>query len=211
MTQEQEALVIAAVLDGQTDRFEELVRANERGIYALCLRMLGSEQDALDASQEAFFRAYRALSSFRGESRFSVWLYKTAANVCRDALRRRPAEPPMPLEDDEGAELPIPDGRFDPQTELERAELRRAVHEGLNALSPEYREVLVLREINGLSYDEIAHVAGIEAGTVKSRLYRARRSLAAILLRGGNISGGEPSNPSNAQIGKGGEPREHAM
>ena len=93
MTKDEEALIIREVLSGQVNRFEALVIAHQKGIYNLCLRMLGNEQDALDASQEAFFRAYRSLEGFRGDSKFSVWLYRLASNVCTDMLRKRPNSP----------------------------------------------------------------------------------------------------------------------
>lgn len=202
MTREEESRVIAAVLAGEADRFGELVREHQKGIYNHALRMLGSEQDALDASQEAFFRAYRALASFRGESRFSVWLYKLAGNVCLDMLRRRPAVPDASLTDEDAGELPVPDARFCPQTELEKKELRQTVRRAVLSLAPEFRQALILRDIDGLSYDEIARVTGLEAGTVKSRIFRARKKLAAILMRDGNFSELSSSFSSAAEISK---------
>ena len=206
MTRDEESRVIRAVLAGDTYRFEELVHASEKGIYNLCLRMLGNEQDALDASQEAYFKAFRALPTFRGESKFSVWLYRLASNVCLDMLRKRPAAPALPLEDEEGSSLPLPDNRFDPQAALERKELRRAVREALADLPPDFRQVLVLRELNGLSYEEIGQVTGLEAGTVKSRIFRARKKMAALLTVRGNFSPETPSISSEIKTrGKGGE------
>ena len=202
MTQQEERALIRQVLAGDTDRFEALVRANEKGVYALALRMLGSEQDALDASQEAFFRAYRALGSFRGDSRFSVWLYRLTANVCLDALRRAGRWDAVSLTDEEGGELTVPDSRNDPQRLLERRELRRAVRAALDALPAAFRLVLVLRDIEGLSYDEIAQVTGLEPGTVKSRIFRARRKMAALLAPDGNFS--DISASYNTSSGKGG-------
>lgn len=188
MTKDEEKTVIQAVLTGQTDRFEALVLAHQKGIYNLCLRMLGNEQDALDASQEAFFRAYRSLASFRGDSRFSVWLCRLASNICLDMLRKRPSAPDISLTGEDDETLPVPDARFSPQTELEKKELRRAVNSALSRLPPEFRQAVVLRDINGLSYEEIARVTGLEPGTVKSRIFRARKKLAAILMRDGNFS-----------------------
>ena len=206
MTHEEEARVIRAVLDGDTDRFEALVEAHEKTVYNLALRMLGDRQDALDASQETFFRAYRALNTFREESRFSTWLYRLTTNVCLDMLRRRSRTPEISLTDEDASLPDIPDGRFCPQTELEKKELRRSVHRGLLGLAPEFREALVLRELGGLSYDEIAQKTGLETGTVKSRIFRARKKLAALLLADGNFSGSSPSISSAAgqNTGKGG-------
>lgn len=205
MTRQEEQNIIARVLAGDTDAFELLVRAHEKLVYNLTLRILGNEQDALDASQEAFFRAYRALESFRADSKFSVWLYRLTSNVCLDMLRQRSRTgDPLSLTTDEGMELSLPDERFDPETELEKKELRRAVQEGLQALEPAFRQALVLREINGLSYEEIGQVMGLESGTVKSRIFRARRKLAAYLTASGNISAHKPSKDT----GKGGAERE---
>ena len=202
MTRDEERAAIDRVLQGDTDAFEALVKANEKGVYNLALRMLGNAEDALDASQEAFFRAYRALASFRGDSKFSVWLYRLTSNVCLDMLRKAGRFQQTSLTgEDEEEELPIPDSRFDPQEALERAEVRRAVQEGLQKLDPLFREALVLRDVNGLSYEEIAQALDLEPGTVKSRIFRARRRLAALLTAGGNFS---PPAPSNDRMKKGG-------
>lgn len=206
MTREQEQALIRRVLAGDPDQFQDLVRANERGVYNLALRMLGNEQDALDASQESFFRAWKNLASFRGDSRFSVWLYRLAGNVCLDMLRRAGRRSESSLTTEDGGELPLPDtGRHaDPQDVLERRELQAAVRAGMDRLGPEFRQVLVLREIAGLSYDEIGQATGLEPGTVKSRIYRARQKLAAHLTAPGNIFGPEPSYTASASK-KGGD------
>jgi RNA polymerase sigma-70 factor (ECF subfamily) len=199
MTKTEEQQIIQAVLAGDSGQFEALVHAYEKTVYNLALRMLGDPQDALDASQETFFRAYRALASFRGDSKFSVWLYRLASNVCLDMLRKRSQAQVVSLSDEEGDELPIPDTSLSPEAALEKKELRRMVHQGLEQLDPVFRQALVLREINGLSYDEIATVTGLEPGTVKSRIFRARKKLAAILMEDGNFS---PPSPSFSTTGK---------
>lgn len=209
MTHEEEARVIRAVLDGDTDRFEALVQAHEKTVYNLALRMLGNPQDAMDAAQEAFFRAFRALPSFRGDSKFSVWLYRLTSNVCLDILRKRSRAPEISLTDEEAAVMDIPDGRFCPQTELEKKELRQSLRRGLLGLAPDFREALVLREIGGMSYEEIARATGLEPGTVKSRIFRARKKLATILMQDGNFSELSSSFSSAAKKpqGKGGADR----
>lgn len=204
MTHEEEARILRAVLDGDTDQFEHLVRAYEKTIYNLSCRMLGSREDAMDAAQEAFFRAYRSLESFRGESKFSVWLYRLCSNVCLDMLRKRSRTHETSLTDENAEEMPLPDERFCPQTELEKKELRQMVRRGLDRLDPDFRQILVLREINGLSYEEIARVTGLEPGTVKSRIFRARKKLAAILMRDGNFSGLSSSFTTTGDRRKGG-------
>lgn len=149
-------------------------------------------------AQEAFIRAFNSLGSFRGESKFSVWLYRLTSNICIDFLRGRAKRRTVSLswEDEDGdeGELEIPDERFSPEAGLERSELREAVRRGLEQLTPEYREILLLREINGLSYDEIGRALNLEEGTVKSRIFRARKKLCEILVREGNIPGQGASN-----------------
>lgn len=188
MTHEEETRIIRAVLDGDVNQFAFLVRAYEKIVYNLALRTLRDPQDAMDAAQETFLRAYRALPSFRGDSKFSVWLYRLTANVCTDMLRKRSRTPEVSLTDEEETVLDIPDERFCPQTELEKKQLRQSVRRGLEKLPDEFRQVLLLRELGGLSYDEIARATGLEPGTVKTRIFRARKKLAAILMRDGNFS-----------------------
>ncbi|MCD8321591.1 MAG: sigma-70 family RNA polymerase sigma factor [Oscillospiraceae bacterium] len=204
MTKHEEQQLIKAVLAGDTESFEALVKANETMVYNLALHMLSDPQDALDASQEAFFRAWRGLASFRGNSKFSVWLYRLTSNVCLDMLRVRERQAHTSLTDEEGRELPLPDERLSPEGELERSEWRQAVRDGLSRLEPEFRQALALRELCGLSYEEIGQVAGLEPGTVKSRIFRARQKLAAILTAEGNIFGPEPSYEKKDPSGKGG-------
>lgn len=190
MTKQEEQAIIARVLQGDTDEFALLVKANEKQVYNLALRMLGQEQDALDASQEAFFKAYKALASFRGESRFSVWLYRLTSNVCLDMLRQagRHLQTQSLTPEEDMQDLPLPDSRYDPQEVLERKEIQKAVQAGLARLPAVARQILVLRDINGLSYEEIGQALQLEAGTVKSRIFRARQKLAAILLADGNFA-----------------------
>ena len=188
MTREEESAVIARVLAGNADAFEPLVLEHQTNVYRLALRLMGNEADAADAAQDAFVKAYTSLASFRGESRFSVWLYRLTNNVCIDALRRRRETLPLDAGDGEEGDspLPLPDERWSPETLAERAEDIRSVRSAMAALSPDCREILTLREIGGLSYEELADVLHLEIGTVRSRLSRARKKLAAELMRSGN-------------------------
>lgn len=184
--------LIAAAKRGSERAFEQLVRANEKKVYTLCLRMCGDPADAEEAAQEAFLAAWKGLPSFRGDSAFSTWLHRLAANACIDLLRRsRHARGEVSLDDELAAE-PV-DEHASPQRELERREQREAVQQGLAALPDEQRTVLVLREIEQLSYTEIAEVTGLELGTVKSRISRARAQLRNYLLSRGNFFGAGPS------------------
>ena len=197
MTREQEVQIVQRVLQGDVNAFEKLVLEYEKAVYGITQRMCGNAEDAADMTQETFIKAYNSLSSFRGDSKFSVWLYRIATNVCLDFLRSKSRKPTVSLsmEDDDGeeVELDIADESQSPERLLERGLTRDAVRRGLNALSPEYRQILLLREIQGLSYEEISDVLTLEVGTVKSRIFRARKRLCAFLLEDGNIPDFVPS------------------
>ena len=191
MTREQELAVIRRVQQGDTEAFEALVAAYEKNVFNVALQMTGNREDAQDLTQEAFIKAYSSLSSFRGDSRFSSWLYRIVSNVCLDFKRRQSRRPSASLtvEDDEGesVQLDIADESQSPEALLERKMTREAVREGLKQLPDEQRQILLLREIQGLSYEEIGEAMGLEEGTVKSRIFRARKKLCAFLLKDGNI------------------------
>lgn len=184
--------LVSRVKQGDQDAFAQLVEANQNKIYTLALRMTGNPEDAADLAQEAFLRAWRSLPSFQGESSFSTWLYRLTSNLCIDFLRRekrRSTVAAVSLDaEEDAAPMEVPDHRFTPEGELERKELRTAVGQALLKLSDEHRQVLVLRELDGLSYTEIAQRLELEEGTVKSRIARARLSLRNILLSDGNFS-----------------------
>lgn len=186
---EQELAVRAGA--GDQDAFEQLMRGNEKRIYNLALRMTGNPDDAMDLSQEAFLNAWRGLKFFKGESSFSTWLYRLASNVCIDYLRkqsrRREISPTVSLEEGEESPLDLPDERYSPEVLLERREKRRAVERGLARLNDGQRQVLVMRELSGMSYQEIGQALDLEEGTVKSRIARARMALRKILLADGNF------------------------
>ena len=190
MTREQEREIIAQVLSGDTNAFELLVIENQKNVYNLALRITRDEQQAFDITQETFLKAFTSLKSFRGDSRFSAWLYRLTSNICIDYLRKEKKQKTISITyiDGEGEELDIPDLRNNPEIELERCELREAIEKGLLQLSEDHRKILVLRDINGLSYAEIARVLDLEVGTVKSRLARARLNLAKIIGGAGNFS-----------------------
>ena len=198
ITREEELIIIKQVLGGDTAAFEELVLSYQDKMYSLSLRMTGNQDDAYDMIQEAFLKAYTNLANFRGDSKFSVWLYRLTSNVCIDFLRKRKRKPTSSLtyinEDNEPQDLELPDERFVPDTIAERNELREAVARGMESLADEYRQILVLREINGLSYNEIGEALELEVGTVKSRIFRARKRLVEILMKDGNIGTDSSSN-----------------
>ena len=179
------ALGEAALLDqcrrGNAGAFERLVALYENKVYNLAFRMVGNYEDASDIAQEAFLKVYTSLDQFRGESSFSTWLYRVVSNACLDELRRRARHRAISIDTPVSAEDPstrqIPSGDPEPGHAIERAEVRTAVQQGIMELPDDHRIILVLRDIHGLSYEEIAQVLDMPLGTVKSRLNRARLGL----------------------------------
>ena len=191
MTIEKEAKIIKQVLDGDSDAFEQLVVANQDNVYRLSLKMSGNEQDAQDITQEAFIKAFLNLSSFRSESRFSVWMYRLTYNHSLDFLRKKSRSKTISLTetDDSGEEyeLEIADLRHTPDVVLELEEKREVITQSIESLPKKQREIIYLREISGMSYSEIAKILNISEGTVKSRLARARLKLCNILIEKGTF------------------------
>lgn len=192
MTKEEELGLLRKAQSGDMRAFEEIVLANEKTVYNLALRQLGSREDAEDAVQEVFLKAYSALSGFRGDAKISVWLYRITCNVCTDLLRKRKETVSLSMETEDGElELELPDERFDPALLAERSDLREQVGNALRQLPEDARQILLLREIAGQSYEEISSTLALDIGTVKSRLFRARKRLCVLLS--GNISDENPS------------------
>jgi RNA polymerase sigma-70 factor (ECF subfamily) len=161
--------LVGAAQAGDLHAFEALVERYQGAAYRVALRMLGSEVDAEDAAQEALVQAWRALSTFRGESAFSTWLYRIVINRC---LKARTVRPPM-------AALPevLIDRDSDPAEALARSERLDALVRGVLVLPAEQRAALVLRELEGLSYEQIAQALGVTVAAVKGRIHRARLGL----------------------------------
>ena len=190
MTEVSEKKIIEKVLGGDANAFEELVLKYEKTVYNLALRMVGDRDDAFDMTQEAFIKAYGSLSSFRGDSKFSVWIYRITTNVCLDFLRSKSRKQQVSLtvsDDDEDAQLDIPDPSSAPEQQLIKKISMQSVEEGLKTLPDKQRQILVMRELGGMSYAEIGAALSLEEGTVKSRIFRARKRLCAFLLDSGNI------------------------
>jgi RNA polymerase sigma-70 factor (ECF subfamily) len=181
----REAECIARIVAGERELYHELIRPYERGLYLSAYSVLQNEADAEDAVQEAVIKAYRGLASFRGESRFGTWLMSITLNEARSRWRKKSGEQLDFLADNEehGDYTPsvLADWRYIPSGELERKELRHLLREAIARLSPEYREILILRDVRGLSIAEAAAAAGISEGLVKVRLFRARLSMQKLL------------------------------
>lgn len=191
--------LVARARAGDQNAFEQLVLDNQNRVYSLAFRMVNDREEAADLAQEAFLKAWQGLPNFQGESSFATWIYRLTTNLCIDFLRRQKrrqgVENAVSLDDpDSGWTEPADPGQ-DPQRALEGKELRRALERALAALPDHHRQVLVMRELSQMSYQEIGQALDLDPGTVKSRISRARQALQKRLLEDGNFLERPPSNP----------------
>lgn len=181
---DDDALVKAA-RQGELAAFEELVFRHRDQIYARAFSMTRNEEDAIDLSQEAWIKGWQRLAQFQGESSFTTWMTRIAINLCLDHLRKQKRQRADSIEelDEEsgGVERQMPVVSVNPTAGLERTELRKKIDEALGQLTVEHRTVLVLHEFEDMEYKEIAKMVGCSMGTVMSRLFYARRKMAALL------------------------------
>jgi RNA polymerase sigma-70 factor (ECF subfamily) len=187
MDQYDDAVLIARSKQGDRQAFDQLVTRYSAQIYNFAYRMTNNRDDAEDIYQEAFLHAFRGIGSFRADSAFSTWLYRIVRNVYLDEMKRRRARPYASLEEniqteDGSIARDVQDDAPTPEEAVQINERRRAVHRAISQLPETQREILILYEMNQHSYEEIATILGINVGTVKSRLNRARRSLRDRLL-----------------------------
>ncbi len=184
---EKLAALMKQASKGNEPAFSELVKHFERTVYNIAMQMLKNHADALDVSQESFVKLWRTSGSYRGECSVASWVIKITRNTALDLIRKRTAHltDSLTIEGEDGGiserDIPTSD-EDDPVISYERKERIATVREAISALGNEHREIILLRDIEGLSYAEISEVLGIEVGTVKSRLNRARSSLKEILL-----------------------------
>lgn len=163
--------IIERTLEGEPEAFNVLVYRWERHIYGLTFRMLGRDEEAKDATQETFLSAYRNLSKFRGEAKFSSWIYRIALNICNTKLRGR-SKSALSIEqerEEHGFEVAIED--YDLSEEIQRNQVTTQVRRALQGLPPEMRQIIVMKEYEGLKFHEIAEILGIPLSTVKTRMY----------------------------------------
>jgi RNA polymerase sigma-70 factor, ECF subfamily len=188
MTWTDEELV-ARSIGGDAESFNELVLRWERPIYALAYRTIGREEDARDVCQETFLRAFRALPGFRGQAKFSSWLYRIALNLCRDWIRRERRAPVVQAPED--ADLMELAAAAEPSESIEdlvaRKNLGVLVEQAMSALPEEQRTAIVLKEYHGLTFQEIADLVGCPLSTVKTRLYQGLSVLRRELVKSGKV------------------------
>src|SRR4051812_19368008 len=193
-TQLDDEELVAKSIGGDAESFNQLILRWERPIYALAYRTIGREEDARDVCQETFLRAFRALPGFRGQAKFSSWLYRIALNLCRDWVRKERRAPVVqPPEDVDLMELAA---AAEPSESIEdlvaRKDLARAVERAMELLPEEQRTAIVLKEYHGLTFQEIADLVGCPLSTVKTRLYQGLSVLRRELAR----THGNPKGPA---------------
>ena len=179
---------------GDQNAFALLVERYTGLVYSLALQRVGSQQDAEDIAQTVFFKAWRALPEFRGDSAFSTWVYRMTVNASTDFLRQKGRqEPPLSLDDPDLPQTAHPGP--EPFETVRETERREALAQAVHALPEQARTILLLREMDGLSYEEISTALDLPMGTVRSRLARSRRALGALLRKQGNLWEDFTSNP----------------
>ncbi|TYQ13329.1 UNVERIFIED_CONTAM: RNA polymerase RpoE-like sigma-24 subunit [Acetivibrio alkalicellulosi] len=178
--------LIKKAKSGCVEAFEELISESQKKVFNIALKMMGNYDDANELAQEAFIKAYRSLHKFKGDSLFSTWIYRITTNVCLDELRKRKNKKVISLDQSmeyngEEVERQIEDEAIGPEKLLEKKETKKVIEEAINSLSVDYKTVIVLRDIQNFSYEQIAKITNCPEGTVKSRLNRARHALKEIL------------------------------
>ena len=181
MTDQNEARLVKRAKQGDMHAFEELIIQHEKIVYNVALRMMNHSEDAKDISQEVFLKLWRTLAQYQFDAAFSTWLYRLTQNVCIDFLRKQKRQQHVSLtfsdDKDEGKELSVPDPEPLPEERVIFNEKQEAIRAAMNALPVDFREILELRVVQQLPYEQIAQIMDLPVGTVKSRLARARLQL----------------------------------
>ncbi len=179
-----EAITIRRAQNGDGTALEELLFAYEKKVYNIAFRLMGNEADAADMAQEALIKIYRGVKGFKGEASFSSWVYRLTVNTCMDGLRKR-KRAPISLEYTMESGMPFEDeAAGTPETHALSIERNEDIQKAINLLSSEHKAVVVMRDISGLTYEEISESLQISVGTVKSRINRGRQRLKELLLEG---------------------------
>lgn len=181
-----EELVVKAV-EGDSYCFEQIVSKYEKLVYSICYRMFNNKEDALDCSQDTFLKVYKNMGKAIGKGSFKSWICTIATNTCLDELRKRSKKQTISLDanysnDEDSSKREVADTAPTPLDELLTNESSQILKDAINALADDYKAIIILRDIEGLSYDEIAESLDISLGTVKSRISRARKKLQNIYL-----------------------------
>ena len=194
----REEELIRRAAQGDDGAFEQLMLLHQKAVYNICYRMAGNAEDALDLSQEVFLKLWRTLEQYQFDAAFSTWLYRMTQNACIDFLRRQKRQQHTSLtvcddEEDAGKEFSVPDPAPLPEERVIFNEKQEAIRTAMNALPPDFREILELRVVRNLPYEQIAQIMELPVGTVKSRLARARLQLKK-RLEAGNFFEPDASN-----------------
>jgi RNA polymerase sigma-70 factor, ECF subfamily len=182
---EQDRRLILRAQAGESDAFRQLVERHQRRVFAIALGLVRDEQDAREIAQEAFLRVHKGLSQFHGGSSFFTWLYRIVTNLSIDLMRkpsRREAELHFALEVDDGESPLLPISDADPYDVVRRGQLSARINSALAQLPPYHRGVILMREVEGMSYEEMAEAMQVSKGTIMSRLFHARKKLQKALL-----------------------------
>lgn len=186
-----EKILIKKCKKGNVEAFEKLISNYQKKIFNLCYRYVQNYDDAIELSQEVFIKIYKSISTFNSNSSLSTWIYKIATTTCIDEIRKRKKHNTVSIEESEQENvctIEIADLSADPLTQIEKNELKIDIQNAISQLSEEFKTVIILRDIQGFSYNEIAEILSIPLGTVKSRIKRARNFLKDYLLQNGNFS-----------------------
>lgn len=192
--------VIESCKRGDPEAFAELVRLTHREVYTLALRLVGNPDDAAEVSQETYLKLLRAIRTFRGDAKFSTWLYRVTSSVAVTSLRKRARHRlDVPLEAEDGWEIPAPVSA-DPAVEVERRQLRERLDQALRSLPAGYRMVVVMKDVYGFSLEEIGKQVGITEGAAKVRLFRARQRLRQMLHEDGTVGRSKDGKEEDGEV-----------
>jgi RNA polymerase sigma-70 factor (ECF subfamily) len=183
---DNEKVLVERARNGDIEAFEKLIEGCQKKVFNITFRMIGNYDDANELAQEVFLKAFRSIKKFKGDSLFSTWIYKVTANVCLDEIRRRKNKFTLSLDEeveygDGELKRQIPDNAPTPDVEVETNQIKEVVNKSIQELPEDYKSIIILRDIQGLSYDEISKIFDCPEGTVKSRINRARQALKKIL------------------------------
>lgn len=199
----EEQVLVMRAQRGDQQAFRVLVERYQKLVYTLALGLVSNPHDGEDVAQEAFLSAWKGLPKFRMDAKFSTWLYRLTVNAATDLLRRRQKEQTHQSLEEEERPLQVPDATPGPEERAQQAERRAILRRAIDSLTENHRKILLLREVNGLDYQEIGQVLELTPGTVKSRLARARRELRDKLLAQGNYFSSPASKAQEGGEGHG--------